>query len=586
MERKHQRRRALSAPHFGPAALRLALALVVVGCGECTSCAGSAALTHEESGRTVVVDAQGFRDFGVGAIGAPHAFGILYPEFRGSGYRVTLTVDDRPVVDVARVPTDGAPSSDMLEEVLDGANVLVSADGDHVALRLGERWHVFHVLAEGTPFDLPDSVVETEEVDLASLPRAEAMALAFLADESAAHDAHPLFWTALDAQPPGPPWDEAVLDAWPRSLRAHQRTMRSLRGAPSDTFRTALETHARAAIESTVDVERERAILALIALDGEALAWLDAHMIATWADLEVALSLRTDAFEHVASRTRYHPLHPIGSEPLSDDSNPALVAAARTVLEARRPSKNRDLQYALRSGEVVTGAVSLSDLRARNADLGLALFVLEHRGGDEDQAFADEVVLAEWPATDFTMLDEAIERRIETRREDAAFRQAVLRRAELPLRDEPNVRGIARILFGFEHPDADDLALRALLAHLDRHHWHLLEEHLPRASASFRRDALAEATWIAEETDPATAEPTARERAAYANRLTYALLKRDDGPCEAFERVIERGRLLGSARFDLPARCVSASPSEATNEATNPSEAAGPSGDSPSDDAP
>jgi hypothetical protein len=550
-----------------PAIVIVTLA-AALGCGECTCFAGHAELRHEENGRTVVVTAQGFRDFGVGAIGAPHAFGILYPEFRGSGYRVHMAVDDRPVVDVARVPSEHAPSSNTLEEMLAEIEVRVSEAGDHVALHFDGRWLVFHLLGAGTPFDLPRSASEGDELDLAAMPSAEALALAFLADEEASYDAHELFWSALDEIGGGAPWDEAVVGPWPRSERAHGWLMHRLEegGEPFEgTARAALDAEARRVVEeSEIEVQRRRASEALVALGGESIAWLDARAVSTWADVPADASARSEARIYLAGRTRYSTYVPVGTEPPVDSATEALVTAARGVAESKRPSQNAELRFVRRAGVEIVGATSTQELVASNFDLDLALHLLETRGTDADRAWANDLVLAEWPALDWTALDDALVRRITAHPDDETLRRAVEERAARAFRDLPDVRSVATVLFAFARPETDDQALRGLLAHLDQQHWFVLEDHLDRASPAFERDAVTEARRIIDAAgalDDAD-EPT-RYRVAHAVDLVFAI-EEDGAECAELEALLEiRRRTRTYTSPSLPARCAPAAPTMA-----------------------
>jgi hypothetical protein len=534
--------------------------LLLVGCGECTWCAGRASITHEENDRKVVVEAQGFHDIGMGAIGAPHAFGIIYPEFHGSGYRMSLTVDDRPVVDVVREAAGDAPSDEELQALLDELEVRVSDAGDHVALRHRERWHVFHLLEAGTPFVLPASLVEGD-LDLDAAPSAREMVLSFLADESAEHDRQELLWLALGAVPAGEPWDRAVLGPWPKSDKAAEYvTARFTRQPPpSAEWRSALDREARARLseppaEGEPPFLRARPMNALVALGGESLTWLDRHMLGVWSD--VGAERRDEARDHLSGRARFGLSTPIGAERLDEAFWPELVRGARVVLAAMRPSARAELRYERRDGVWVVGATSNDEFFSVAADLELALLSLEVMGTEADQAHADEVVFAEWPAVDWIVFDDAVARRIAAAPDDEALRARVIDRARPAIAELADVRGVATVLFALRRPEADDLALRGLLRRLDAEHWFVMKDHLHRASPELERDAIAEATRIVEAAKPfEDATDADRARAAYAVELVFELQK-DEAPCAELHALVELHRDARSFdELSLPDRC-------------------------------
>jgi hypothetical protein len=355
-----------------------------------------------------------------------------------------------------------------------------------------------------------------------------------------------------------------VLVPWPGSEKAHHyvtgRLAPDAAPPPGATWRAALDREARVVVEGGAGNERERAIAVLVGLGGESIAWLDARALATWSDLGAEEPARAEARGHLAGRLRFT-RQPIGAEPPAEALNTTLVDASRRVIEARRPSLHRDLRYERRAGVWITGVTSNEEFFAADFDLDLALRAIEARGTDADRAWEDELVLAEWPATDWTSFDDALIRRIEAHPDDDALRTAVTERAARGIRDDPDVRGIVRVLFAYQRPDTDDQALRGLLAHFDTEHWFMMHDHLDRASPAFERDAVAEARRIVDAAQPFEhALERDRYRAAHAIELIVAL-EGDTADCaELRELDALRGRTGAHGNVTLPSRCTTPPP--------------------------
>ncbi len=440
----------------------------------------SAEVVHEEHGRRVEIRAEHRAGMGVGAVGAPHAFGILYPTWEDSGIRVTMTVDDRPGVIVGWEPNGD------VDAIGDAVGVAISENGQHVAARHGEIWRVFHLLPKGTPFDAPGSEVTESEVDFSTFRSPEDIAVGVLEDHEQGFGTDwELLLAAAEAQDPSPRLDLALLAGWPDG-DAHERIVASRleAGSVDPAFADALFARARTFVETWtesrprvgVSPPEEAVDRSFVRLGAERLAWLDEHRIGQWEGLEGDPDewLSWYLSDRRQSRARFE-----GAPPLPEALARRGAGAARRYLERK-----------VTDGVVTVDRGPVS--RATIEWVGV-------EGSDVDRKWMHDLFLASWPAGDDvvhrTMLEIAGERLGET---VADWRTRSLASAERAL-DGDGYRRAAELLFALDAPQATkDRAFDVLF---ERREHSLIEDEASEASEGWRRQTVGRIRAL-EETNP------------------------------------------------------------------------------------
>ncbi len=376
-------------------ALGTALALSALAWPGCTCSwfAPSAKRTAQAGAQQVQLRARAFRKFGVDGIGAPHVGGVLWPTIDGYGLSVALTVGERPEIGILARKTQAMPTDGELAAVISGVELSGSSDGKHIGFKLPENgWHVLHLLPVGAPFHHGEASVPLAggAVDWSALPAPEAAAIAVLRDRDRSEAASAeLVWQAVLAQPPGPPWDDALLEAFPWS--EHAREWAAERFAkqppPSADWR---ERAAKRAVSALRDPSLEinftgpkegeaefSACVDLVAkLDTPAhYESLDRALLDVWQDADPQRSSkRTQAFRTLTRRLGICEKRPWASgklgSPISDATRRALVQAGRAQVEKDETAE----------GIEIVVAVGTDDDRARADDALIA----KGLAGDDD----------------------------------------------------------------------------------------------------------------------------------------------------------------------------------------------------------
>jgi|GEM_PF-3061417 len=282
----------------------LACVIALAACDiDCGWFAPDASRTRRVGGHEIEIEAQGTRHIGVEGIGAPHAFGILWPAIDGYGYHVDLRIGARPTVRVgsAGFPEDRLPTETELQRLADAVEVAFAPQGDHIAFRRAQTtgWRVLHLLPVGAPFASNDSdrlaeqVVAADALAFDSLAPAETIALRVLASADERR-AHADIWAAVDAQPTGAPWDAALLAIWPTEMRAHAGLTRCVSpgSRSTDKFRTAAITAALDGLPSQPGHADLQSGLVRASQRDEAIATLDAALLALLPRADVRSALR------------------------------------------------------------------------------------------------------------------------------------------------------------------------------------------------------------------------------------------------------------------------------------------------------
>jgi hypothetical protein len=295
---------SLVSPRF----LLLAAVLSLTACQDCTWFAPDAERIRQIGDHRVKVIAEGTRRFGVDGVGAPHAFGVLWPTIDGYGYTVHLSLDDREEIELgtARFSEERMPTEQELQALADAVEVALSPNAQHLAYRKDATsgWRVLHVLSHGRPFDSKHSdvfardVVAASALDFSELPSSQAIALAMLASPSERARANAL-WRALEVMPPGPPWDEAMLAIWPED--AHTQPMMERRARPhaggTAAFRAKLLEKALACLVPHGAHITEAADVISKSEDAQALRTLDAKLLELYPQTAVDRTLARRARE-------------------------------------------------------------------------------------------------------------------------------------------------------------------------------------------------------------------------------------------------------------------------------------------------
>lgn len=348
--------------------------LSLTACQDCTWCAPDAERVRQIGEHRVKVLAEGTRRFGVDGVGAPHAFGVLWPTIEGYGYTVHLALDDREEIELgtASFSEERMPTEAELQTLADAVEVTLSSNAEHLAYRKDATsgWRVLHVLSHGRPFDSKHSdrfardVIAASDLDLASLPPAQSIALEILASPQERARANAL-WRALEVMPPGPPWDEAMLAIWPED--EHTQPMMERRAHPHagglPAFRAKLLEKALGLITPHGAYVGRAADVIRKSEDAQALRALDAKLLELYPETAVDRTL--------VERAR---------ETRGDASHAAFRAQLRAeaIAELRYAAANRGY------GERFEGAIAI-------------LQALEDR---DDPPVIFETLLPLWPAYD------------------------------------------------------------------------------------------------------------------------------------------------------------------------------------------
>lgn len=365
----------------------IALALVLAASPGCTCAwfAPSAKGERRVGPHDVTLQAQAHRSIGVDGIGAPHVGGILWPTIDGYGLTVRASVGGRPEVAVLAKGAAELPNKAELAAVVAAIELDASPDGKHFAYRrLDGGWAVLHLLPLGTPFDSDLSAptntkpVEGANVDWASLPSPEAIALAALHDAAGGYGKrHVLLWDAILAQPPGPPWDDALISGpFPSAKRAREWAIERFeqKPAPPPAWREAAARRAVAALgDDTLEKDTMDACVdvALKAdLPGERDA-LDRTLATVWRSSARPVRVG-EAFALLGARLNVCASRPWAKRqgPLpSPEARRLMVDAARALVEQKKE-------------------------RSAAAEIILAA------GSDGDRGWLDDALLAAWPESE------------------------------------------------------------------------------------------------------------------------------------------------------------------------------------------
>jgi hypothetical protein len=253
--------------------------------------------------RVVEITAKGGRHVGVDGIGAPHAFGVLWPTIDGYGYTLRMKIDDRPEFELgtASFHRDRMPTEEELQALADAVEVTFSQNQDHVAYRRDATtgWRVLHLLPRGRAFDSEKSdtfarqVVDASALDFSSLPSAEALGLEILRAPDR-NDRRGPFWEALAEQPTGGVWDQPLLDLWPGETRTQPLIEARVapRSSSTPAFRAAAVSKALAGLRTNPGRADECARIVEASARAQDLATLDAELVALFPRADIAEPLR------------------------------------------------------------------------------------------------------------------------------------------------------------------------------------------------------------------------------------------------------------------------------------------------------
>ena len=515
------------------------VAIAAIGCGE-TTCSSHEVL-HEQNGRRVTISAQRRAGVGLGGVGAPHAFGIVYPTWEDGGIRIMMTIDDRPAVLV------GHQDDGNLEELAAAVEVAVSEDGLHVASRHGERWQVVHLLPKGTPFDAPGPEVTGGDVDFASFRTPEEIAIAVLEDESQGYGApFELLLRALADQDPSPALDRALLHGWPGDRHQSLVMGRLQHDAVSDEFREAVFERAKEVIaahealdELTSDqMQNETAVIETVAVLGpERLAWIDERMVAQWEARAGAMPHRVWVY-FSARRDGRRPF--ANAEPLSGPLRARVAAGGRRWLEAHHVTEGRFRPFE----------------QLEPAPWRTAIDYVADEGTDEDEVWLHDVLLASWPVEgNFRHVHDAVVAAAVGRlgTPSDAWKDRALRAAERGIEGE-HLRDATDLLLALDAPEATiDRAFDALLDRGRHEDTAVIRSSAERASERWRRATVARAR--ATEMPPPGPGYDARARAAAIRELGFDLAV-GLGDCEAMNELVARN----VQRERIPPSCAPPAP--------------------------
>lgn len=512
----------------------LALSLMAAGC-QCAM--SSAEAVHEENGRRVRIGVEHRAGIGVGAIGAPHAFGILHPTWEDSGIRIVMNVDERPAVLVGHAPQGE------VEAIASAVEVAVSKDGAHVAARYQGPWVVFHLLPNGTPFDAPGSQVDAEQVDFAAFGTPEDIAVALLSDPDQGHGASwELFFEAVAAQDPSPRVDRALLLGWPDGRRhrevvgqrlAHPNATEALREDVFERAKDAVARYEAVAPSFPLDRQAELAVFGAFAkLGPERLAWLDERIVTRWEAPEELLPSRLASFMSSRLRSR---------GPFEGCTRMAAPLRARAAAASRR--------------WLTAGLVRDGVLRELGRNEGTVFLVLVEwvalEGTPEDARWLHELLLASWPHpgslrhVHVAVLNVV---RGELGVPDPDWRRRALEAAEAALETEYLHDGLTLLLELGAPPPSLERAFDAAIERGGIVELGLVKRHHVRASEAWRRDAVRRILAMPE---PASSAPyEARHRHGNVRELGFELaLAVED--CAALDALAPNGL----ARERIPASC-------------------------------